>query len=154
VQFLRATRQVVVSIAGETHWLWRAVDQNGFVLDVLGLHLKLNDPWSHERGPVHSVRPWTTRSAAGGAAGDSDEARNARRRIAPKAIFYWEIAVSRKASGALLLSTSGFTRTVYKGMVEFSGGVRASRLKALARSICLARPIYGIGCRSRFSLNS
>ena len=27
--------EVVVSIAGETHWLWRAVDQNGFVLDVL-----------------------------------------------------------------------------------------------------------------------
>ena len=30
----RATR-LVVSIAGEKHWLWRAVDQNGFVLDVL-----------------------------------------------------------------------------------------------------------------------
>ena len=28
--------EVVVSIAGEQHWLWRAVDQNGFVLDVLG----------------------------------------------------------------------------------------------------------------------
>ena len=27
--------EVVVSIAGETHWMWRAVDQNGFVLDVL-----------------------------------------------------------------------------------------------------------------------
>jgi putative transposase len=27
--------EVVVSIAGETNWLWRAVDQNGFVLDVL-----------------------------------------------------------------------------------------------------------------------
>src|SRR3981189_1550342 len=27
--------EVVVSIGGETHWLWRAVDQNGFVLDVL-----------------------------------------------------------------------------------------------------------------------
>ena len=26
---------VVVSIAGEKPWLWRAVDQNGFVLDVL-----------------------------------------------------------------------------------------------------------------------
>jgi putative transposase len=26
---------VLVSIAGEKHWLWRAVDQNGFVLDVL-----------------------------------------------------------------------------------------------------------------------
>jgi DDE domain len=35
VQFLRATRQVVISIAGEPHWLWRAVDQNGIVLDVL-----------------------------------------------------------------------------------------------------------------------
>src|SRR5271168_2588251 len=27
--------EVVVSIAGEPHWLWRAVDQDGFVLDVL-----------------------------------------------------------------------------------------------------------------------
>ena len=27
--------EVVISIAGEKHWLWRAVDQNGFVLDVL-----------------------------------------------------------------------------------------------------------------------
>jgi putative transposase len=27
--------EVVVSIAGEQHWFWRAVDQNGFVLDVL-----------------------------------------------------------------------------------------------------------------------
>jgi putative transposase len=27
--------EVLVSIAGEKHWLWRAVDQNGFVLDVL-----------------------------------------------------------------------------------------------------------------------
>ena len=27
--------EVVVSIGGEQHWLWRAVDQNGFVLDVL-----------------------------------------------------------------------------------------------------------------------
>jgi putative transposase len=27
--------EVVVSIAGEQHWLWRAIDQNGFVLDVL-----------------------------------------------------------------------------------------------------------------------
>jgi putative transposase len=27
--------EVVVSIAGEQHWLWRAVDQNGFVIDVL-----------------------------------------------------------------------------------------------------------------------
>jgi putative transposase len=27
--------EVVVSISGKPHWLWRAVDQNGFVLDVL-----------------------------------------------------------------------------------------------------------------------
>jgi putative transposase len=27
--------EVVTSIAGETYWLWRAVDQHGFVLDVL-----------------------------------------------------------------------------------------------------------------------
>ena len=35
MRFPRATRQVVVTIAGEPYWLWRAVDQNGFVLDVL-----------------------------------------------------------------------------------------------------------------------
>jgi putative transposase len=27
--------EVVISIAGEKHWLWRGVDQDGFVLDVL-----------------------------------------------------------------------------------------------------------------------
>ena len=27
--------EVVLTIAGEKHWLWRAVDQEGFVLDVL-----------------------------------------------------------------------------------------------------------------------
>jgi putative transposase len=27
--------EVVVTIGGEKHWLWRAVDQHGFVLDVL-----------------------------------------------------------------------------------------------------------------------
>jgi putative transposase len=27
--------EVVITIAGEKHWLWRAVDQEGFVLDVL-----------------------------------------------------------------------------------------------------------------------
>jgi putative transposase len=27
--------EVAISIAGEPYWLWRAVDQNGFVLDVL-----------------------------------------------------------------------------------------------------------------------
>ena len=35
MRFPRATRQVVISIAGRKHWLWRAVDQDGFVLDVL-----------------------------------------------------------------------------------------------------------------------
>jgi len=35
VQFLRATRQVVLTIAGVKHWLWRAVDQTGMVLDIL-----------------------------------------------------------------------------------------------------------------------
>ena len=34
MRFPRATR-LVISIAGEPYWLWRAVDQNGFVLDVL-----------------------------------------------------------------------------------------------------------------------
>ncbi len=27
--------EVVISIAGKKHWLWRAVDQEGFVLDIL-----------------------------------------------------------------------------------------------------------------------
>jgi putative transposase len=27
--------EVVIKIAGKTHWLWRAVDQHGIVLDVL-----------------------------------------------------------------------------------------------------------------------
>jgi putative transposase len=27
--------EVFISIAGEPYWLWRAVDQHGFVLDVL-----------------------------------------------------------------------------------------------------------------------
>jgi putative transposase len=27
--------EVVISIAGRKHWLWRAVDQHGFVLDIL-----------------------------------------------------------------------------------------------------------------------
>ena len=27
--------EVVITIAGQKHWLWRAVDQDGFVLDVL-----------------------------------------------------------------------------------------------------------------------
>ena len=33
--FPRANHQVVVSVAGTKHWLWWAVDQDGFVLDVL-----------------------------------------------------------------------------------------------------------------------
>jgi putative transposase len=32
VKFPRATR-LVISIAGKRHWLWRAVDQDGYVLD-------------------------------------------------------------------------------------------------------------------------
>ena len=35
MKFLRATRQVVITIAGIKHWLWRAVDQTGMVLDIL-----------------------------------------------------------------------------------------------------------------------
>ncbi len=35
MRFLRATRQVVLTIAGVKHWLWRAVDQNGMVLGIL-----------------------------------------------------------------------------------------------------------------------
>lgn len=27
--------EVVISIAGQKHWLWRAVDQHGIVLDIL-----------------------------------------------------------------------------------------------------------------------
>ncbi len=35
VRFPRATRQVVINIAGQKHWLWRAVDQHGAVLEIL-----------------------------------------------------------------------------------------------------------------------
>ncbi len=35
MRFLRATRQVVAKIAGVQHWLWRAVNQDGTVLDIL-----------------------------------------------------------------------------------------------------------------------
>ena len=35
MRFPRATRQVALKIAGVKHWLWRAVDQTGIVLDVL-----------------------------------------------------------------------------------------------------------------------
>jgi len=35
VRSLRATRQVVLTISGVKHWLWRAVDQAGTVLDIL-----------------------------------------------------------------------------------------------------------------------
>lgn len=27
--------EIVITMRGKKHWLWRAVDQNGFVLDVL-----------------------------------------------------------------------------------------------------------------------
>jgi hypothetical protein len=53
-----------------------------------------------------------------------------------------EVAVSRKASSALLLSTSGFTRTVYKGMVEFSGSVH---LGDRDKIIALCRAYYRLG---------
>jgi len=32
---MRHMGEVVLTIAGEKHWLWRAVDQNGMVLDIL-----------------------------------------------------------------------------------------------------------------------
>jgi putative transposase len=35
VRFLRATRQVFIRIQGVLHYLWRAVDQEGVVLDIL-----------------------------------------------------------------------------------------------------------------------
>src|SRR3954470_17264715 len=35
VRLPRATRQVCLMIRGTKHWLWRAVDQDGVVLDVL-----------------------------------------------------------------------------------------------------------------------
>ena len=35
MRFPRATRQVLVRIAGQKHWLWRTVDQHGAVLDIL-----------------------------------------------------------------------------------------------------------------------
>jgi DDE domain len=41
--------EIVVSISGEQHWLWRAVDQNGFVLDVQVQRLasRLETPLTH-----------------------------------------------------------------------------------------------------------
>src|SRR3954470_18853375 len=35
VRLPRATREVCLMISGTKHWLWRAVDQDGVVLDVL-----------------------------------------------------------------------------------------------------------------------
>jgi putative transposase len=35
VRFPRATRQVFIRIGGVVHYLWRAVDQDGVVLDIL-----------------------------------------------------------------------------------------------------------------------
>src|SRR5829696_3230104 len=35
VRLPRATRHVCLMIGGQKHWLWRAVDQDGVVLDVL-----------------------------------------------------------------------------------------------------------------------
>jgi putative transposase len=35
VKFPRATRQVFIRIQGVQHYLWRAVDQDGVVLDIL-----------------------------------------------------------------------------------------------------------------------
>ena len=35
MRFLRATRQVFIRIQGVQHYLWRAVDQDGVVLDIL-----------------------------------------------------------------------------------------------------------------------
>jgi putative transposase len=31
----RHLEEVIITIAGEKHWLWRAVDQDGLMLDVL-----------------------------------------------------------------------------------------------------------------------
>jgi putative transposase len=50
--------EVVVSIAGEPHWLWRAVDQNGFVLDVLIRHRHVNELEAAKRLiAVHAAFP-------------------------------------------------------------------------------------------------
>ena len=35
MRFPRATRQVFIRIQGVQHYLWRAVDQDGAVLDIL-----------------------------------------------------------------------------------------------------------------------
>src|ERR1700761_8878220 len=52
--------EVVVSIAGERHWLWRAVDQNGFVLDVLVQRRRdAEAAW-----PVHEKTPQIRRHVA------------------------------------------------------------------------------------------
>ena len=36
--------EVVLTIAGKKHWLWRAVDQEGFVLDVLVCSCRVKTP--------------------------------------------------------------------------------------------------------------
>ena len=37
--------EVVVMIAGKKHWLWRAVDQDGYVLDEIIQRRRDNGPW-------------------------------------------------------------------------------------------------------------
>lgn len=53
-----------------------------------------------------------------------------------------EVTTSRKASGSLLLSTSGFTRTIYSGIVEFSAPVH---LAGSEKVISLCRAFHRIG---------
>ena len=48
--------EVVVTIAGKKHWLWRAVDQDGFVLDVLV---------QSRRDKKAAKRRWCTRPVQG-----------------------------------------------------------------------------------------
>src|ERR1700731_2858154 len=52
--------EVLVSIAGEKHWLWRAVDQNGFVLDVLVLVQRRRDGSAAQRLMAKLLKSATT----------------------------------------------------------------------------------------------
>jgi restriction endonuclease Mrr len=53
-----------------------------------------------------------------------------------------EVTTSRRASGGLLLSTSGFARTVYSGIAEISAPVR---LAGPAKVIALCRAFHRLG---------
>jgi putative transposase len=58
--------EVVISIGGNKHWLWRAVDQDGFVLDVLVQSRRNAKAATRQREPIMAclrsaalaISPW------------------------------------------------------------------------------------------------